>query len=276
MAVVLQVPEPMFSDNYESSNVGCFIGDSLRSVVTASEGWTWRNDGTVDKPKWGYSTSTVGAALRIQLDTRMAADSKADVGTSAAKGPARYETAGTDADSKSQGISSGSGSSSKSTASTATAADSSTSELTAEGARPGQEPLFDSSNQAAGLPAAQAGRHLHADLKQSHDAALQRSSPGQPGPHHPHPQALSTDTNPGLLRQLQQEGPHSDAWWEAQQAQEEQSERVKLEASNRGWLSGNMLVWVGYTKTWRGAGRAVMSCAGGCSCRNVTVDGHHT
>jgi hypothetical protein len=242
----------MFSDNYESGNLACFIGDSLRSVVTASEGWTWRNDGTADKPKWGYSTSAVGAALRIHLDTRMAADSKADADTPAAKGPCSNREAGADADSKSQGASSGNGASSKSTASSA-AANSSTDQASAHGARPGQEPLFDS-DPAAEVPAAQAGRHLHADAEDSHN----RDSHNQ-----------------GLSRQLQQ-ADNSDAWWEAQQAQEEQSERVKLEASNRGWLSGDMLVWVGYTKTWRGAGRAVMSCAGGCSCRNVTVDGHHT
>lgn len=63
----------MFENNYESSNLACFVGDSLPAVVTASQGWSWRNDGTAEKPKWGYSTTTVGAVLQLKLDTRMTA-----------------------------------------------------------------------------------------------------------------------------------------------------------------------------------------------------------
>jgi hypothetical protein len=36
-----------------------------------------------------------------------------------------------------------------------------------------------------------------------------------------------------------------------------------------------MLVWVGYTKTWKDGGRALLTCHGGCKCNNVTVEGYH-
>ena len=72
-----------------------------------------------------------------------------------------------------------------------------------------------------------------------------------------------------------QQDDHDATWWEAQQAQAEQQARSKLDEGNMGWQSGDMLVWVGYTRTWRGGGKALMSCLGGCSCRNTTVDGYH-
>lgn len=228
----MQVPEPMFDSNYESSNLMCYIGDSLPSVVVDSDGWSWGNDGTADKPKWGFSTSTVGASLHIRLDTRM--------------------TAGTSADRPGQGAG-------------GNEPDAST--------QPGsmsRQPLSVASSDD------QTGSNTASQAAQSAQQAL---AAGALQPESSHPSSVTTDqTYPQALspphRQLQQV-EHSAAWWEAQQAQEEQQERSKLEDSNRGYQPGDTLVWVGYTKTWRGGGKAMLSCLGGCSCSNVTMNGHH-
>jgi hypothetical protein len=37
----------------------------------------------------------------------------------------------------------------------------------------------------------------------------------------------------------------------------------------------DMIVWVGYVKSWRHMGSATISCIGGCRCQQVVVDGMH-
>lgn len=265
-----QVPEPMFEGNYESGNLACFVGDSLPAVVTASQGWSWRNDGTAEKPKWGYSTSTVGAVLQLKLDTRMTAAAAAQPGSSTpSTQPADTQDsrrAGTSQAAPDQHSSSGDGQAGS----------------TDDAGRQQGQPAVPSMQPEEPAPALRleqgaqpasgpGGRHLRetaatrllkvaaSDSAPTSDSAPQQGSAAQQRAHH----------------QLQQAIDHSSEWWEAQQAQEEQQERSKLQESNRGWQAGDILVWVGYTKTWRGAGRAVMSCGGGCSCKNITVDGHH-
>jgi hypothetical protein len=37
----------------------------------------------------------------------------------------------------------------------------------------------------------------------------------------------------------------------------------------------DMIVWVGFVKSWRHMGSATISCIGGCRCQQVVVDGMH-
>jgi len=322
-AVVLQVPEPMFDGNYESSNLACFIGDALPPVVVASEGWSWRNDGSAEKPKWGFSTSTIGAVLRIQLDTRMQAQQQLEQGrpSSAPADSMRPVDSSTASDNQvtvaaaaAAAAPVGSGEAGSTVHSTKSSRNQQPSQLHSK-----QHQTHPSMDHAARHeqtptmhpqvpPSRQADRNLlSVDSTQPNPAATSTmdqdtASPKGPGftsalsgSHHPSPgviqqheeahtvleeelgpqqQQHSTGNGRPLPHYLQQVD-HSSDWWEAQQAQEEQQERSKLAESNVGWQEGDILVWVGYTKTWRGGGRAVMSCVGGCSCRNITVDGHH-
>jgi hypothetical protein len=61
----------LFKNNFESENMACMIGEELKSVVVNSTHWTWVNEGTEEKPKWGFVSDTVGAELVLLLDTRV-------------------------------------------------------------------------------------------------------------------------------------------------------------------------------------------------------------
>lgn len=318
MHPVLQVPEPMFGGNYESSNLACFIGDALPAVVVASEGWSWKNDGTAEKPKWGFSTSTVGAVLRIQLDTRMQAGQQSAQGRPSSPPPDSMRHVDSSTASDDQVTVAGAA------AAAPVGSDEASSTVHSSKASRNKQP-FQSHNKQHSMghaarheqtptmhpqvpPSRQADRNLlSVDSTQPNPAAAIAVDQDTAAPNSRRSQSPvpgSRQQSPGVIQQ-QEEGPtvleegqgprqqqhsasdlrplqrylqqvdHSSDWWEAQQAQEEQQERSKLAESNIGWQAGDILVWVGYTKTWRGGGRAVMSCVGGCSCRNITVDGHH-
>uniref|UniRef100_A0A383VEL6 SGNH hydrolase-type esterase domain-containing protein n=1 Tax=Tetradesmus obliquus TaxID=3088 RepID=A0A383VEL6_TETOB len=209
---LMQVPAPMFPGNLEGRNLACLIGPEFRSVVNASQHWTWQNDGTAEKPKWGYSTSSAGATLDITVDTRAGLVSEDAAETTAAHG--------TTADARHG----------------AAAAADAGSGIAASAVR-----------LEAAKAAAEPGRHL-----------------------------LSQDLQQQQQQQQQQQAEVRDeAWWEAQQAQAEEQERGRLQESYVGFQDADMLVWVGYTKTWRRGGRALLTCHGGCRCNNVTVEGYH-
>jgi hypothetical protein len=40
------------------------------SQVQVSEGFEWINESTTPRPKWGYVSTTVGAVLKLLVDTR--------------------------------------------------------------------------------------------------------------------------------------------------------------------------------------------------------------
>ena len=64
------VPEPMFEHNYESENLACATGLDFYPAVTNQTGWNFVNEGTREKPRWGFVSTEVGASLTIEVDTR--------------------------------------------------------------------------------------------------------------------------------------------------------------------------------------------------------------
>jgi hypothetical protein len=210
----------MFPGNFEGCNLACLIGQDFTSVVNASQHWTWQNDGTAEKPKWGFSTNSSGATLDITVDTRAGLVPNDSVETAAAAAAAAAEATGAGATSNAAG----------------------------SGDVPASATMrLEAAPAAAAAAAAGPGRHL-----------LWQQQPAQ---------------------QQQQQGVRTEvrdaAWWEAQQAQAEEQERGRLQEAYVGFQDADMLVWVGYTKTWKGGGRSVLTCHGGCKCNNVTVEGHH-
>jgi hypothetical protein len=87
--------------------------------------------------------------------------------------------------------------------------------------------------------------------------------------------------------QQQQDGRHSQGERQQQQEEEEDVEHqqqqqrhllqvpipVPLDAAGMG--SMDMLVWIGYLKSYRQMGSARISCVGGCVCGHLLVDGFH-
>jgi hypothetical protein len=203
----------MFPNNYEGRNLACLIGPDFPSVVNVSQHWTWKNDGTPEKPKWGFSTSSVGAMLDITVDTRAGLMSNDST-----------EAAGMIVGTRSAGSSS-------------------------SGA------------------VTDAGSNIDSSSTVRLEAAKAAAAPGK---------RLLTQQQ---QQQQQQQGVQTEVrdaeWWEAQQAQAEEQERGRLQEAYVGYQDADMLVWVGYTKTWKGGGRAMLTCHGGCSCKNVTVEGYH-
>ena len=65
-----RLPPPMIPDNYESQSDKCFIGNHYTQTVKSHDQWEWINESKTERPKWGYVTKTVGAVLRMLVDTR--------------------------------------------------------------------------------------------------------------------------------------------------------------------------------------------------------------
>jgi len=71
--ILPQIPSPMFTGNWESSNLICVVGEQLPHTVAQNKGWEWINEGSAVKPKWGFVTWQVGATLVLKVDTRASA-----------------------------------------------------------------------------------------------------------------------------------------------------------------------------------------------------------
>ena len=71
-----RLPPPMIPDNYESQSDKCFIGIHYTQTVKSHDQWEWINESKTERPKWGYVTKTVGAVLRMLVDTRASANNK--------------------------------------------------------------------------------------------------------------------------------------------------------------------------------------------------------
>lgn len=262
----------MFASNYESRNLACLIGEDFPSVVSASKDWTWRNDGTQQKPKWGFSTTVAGATLDITVDTR--ADFNESAVDNSAQGGATKITEGSSSSisskqSQNSKISSSSGVvnqelGTQQLAAAAPAAAGSGSVSTEGSTRQLQAAVAGGSSRSSATLLSEYRQPLHsiAEREQAEKRSLldvaelqwQQQPIGQVEGH--------TEVRDG-------------AWWEAQQAQEAEQIRTTAEAAYVGYQEGDMLVWVGYTKTWRAAGKAVLTCHGGCHCKNVTIDAYH-
>ena len=61
-------------DNYPPKHNMCMMGSEFEAalVAGASSGFEWANDGTEEKPKWGWIATTPGAKLQFELSTQLA------------------------------------------------------------------------------------------------------------------------------------------------------------------------------------------------------------
>jgi hypothetical protein len=155
----------MFSGNWESSNLICVVGEQLPHTVVDNKGWQWLNEGTAVKPKWGFVSWQVGAALVLKVDTRAS-----------------------------------------------------------DGRQPHVKDAASSKGANAAAPAA-------AQLLAPAGASKQQQPPA----------AMAA-------------------------AGEEEVEELAVP---------DMIVWVGYVKSWRNMGTASFNCIRGCKCQGTTVDALH-
>ncbi|GIL69214.1 hypothetical protein Vretifemale_172 [Volvox reticuliferus] len=68
------LPPPMYSGNLPPSSSVCVVGFNFTSLVVTAEGWEWTNEGTPEKPKWGYVATEPGSQLVLQLTKRLAVE----------------------------------------------------------------------------------------------------------------------------------------------------------------------------------------------------------
>lgn len=165
----------MFPGNFQSSNLACIIGQQLPEVVVENNYFSWMNEGTLGKPKWGFVTWQTGATLVLKVDTR------------------------------------------------------------------------------ATVPEAEAtaAATAHAGV-----APLKPSRSGNKIISHGNTAVNSKEAAQGFVASagLQDRLPADDT------AVDE---------------SADMIIWVGYVKSWKDMGTATISCLQGCSCAPVAVDGLH-
>uniref|UniRef100_A0A383WNE5 SGNH hydrolase-type esterase domain-containing protein n=1 Tax=Tetradesmus obliquus TaxID=3088 RepID=A0A383WNE5_TETOB len=89
-----KVAPPMLPGNYESSNLACIIGEDLRAAVVQQQGsWSWVNEGTPARPKWGFVSWQVGAALLLKFDTRASPAQQPVSSSSSSRGPSEEDHA---------------------------------------------------------------------------------------------------------------------------------------------------------------------------------------
>ncbi|GLC42202.1 hypothetical protein PLESTM_001303100 [Pleodorina starrii] len=60
---------PMYLGNFPPETSSCIAGERFRSQVLSHKGWEWVNEGTEEKPKWGYVTTTSGSSLLVRVNT---------------------------------------------------------------------------------------------------------------------------------------------------------------------------------------------------------------
>ncbi|KAI3426970.1 hypothetical protein D9Q98_006914 [Chlorella vulgaris] len=63
---------PMLRNNWPSQNNSCLVGKLFKQQVVAAKGFEWVNEGTQDKPKWGYVGKHPNATLRFTVNTATA------------------------------------------------------------------------------------------------------------------------------------------------------------------------------------------------------------
>lgn len=59
-------------NNWPSQNNSCLVGKLFKQQVVAAKGFEWVNEGTQDKPKWGYVGKHPNATLRFTVNTATA------------------------------------------------------------------------------------------------------------------------------------------------------------------------------------------------------------
>ncbi|EFN56843.1 hypothetical protein CHLNCDRAFT_144427 [Chlorella variabilis] len=66
------LPPPMLRNNWPNINNSCLVGKLFGEHVVASRGFKWMNDGTKEKPKWGWVGTTPNSTLRFEINTATA------------------------------------------------------------------------------------------------------------------------------------------------------------------------------------------------------------
>ncbi|KAG2493912.1 hypothetical protein HYH03_007848 [Edaphochlamys debaryana] len=69
VSTVESLPPPMYPGNVPPDRTTCSVGDAFKPLVVLAEGFEYINEGTAEKPKPGYVTTTPGSRLRIKVDT---------------------------------------------------------------------------------------------------------------------------------------------------------------------------------------------------------------
>lgn len=61
---------PLYENNWEGAQHTCLMAHMMRDLVVEKEGpWEWRNEGTEQKPKWGYISTQPGSWLVLKINT---------------------------------------------------------------------------------------------------------------------------------------------------------------------------------------------------------------
>ncbi len=64
------LPRPMLKDNHAQLLQMCyFSAERFRDLIVESQGWSFVNEGTELRPKWGWVSNTTGSKLVFQLST---------------------------------------------------------------------------------------------------------------------------------------------------------------------------------------------------------------
>ncbi|GIL89358.1 hypothetical protein Vretifemale_17181 [Volvox reticuliferus] len=64
------LPPPMYEGNFPPPTPSCLKGPNLRDLMVSAEGWTWANEGSTTRPRWGFVATAPGSDLLLRLDTR--------------------------------------------------------------------------------------------------------------------------------------------------------------------------------------------------------------
>ncbi|GIL60967.1 hypothetical protein Vafri_15762 [Volvox africanus] len=78
------LPPPIYPGNLPPSSSVCVVGFNFTSLVVAVEGWEWTNEGTPQKPKWGYVATEPSSQLVLQLTNRLVVEGAAGLDAAAA------------------------------------------------------------------------------------------------------------------------------------------------------------------------------------------------
>ncbi len=59
------------ADNWEPAGGACLHNTAFRSAVIAARDFEFVNEGTAERPKWGYVGNTTGAELQLRISTKI-------------------------------------------------------------------------------------------------------------------------------------------------------------------------------------------------------------
>ncbi len=62
----------MCAGNWEPTSRMCLHNTDFKKAIADAKGFEFVNEGTAERPKWGYVGNTTGAVLRLRLNTQLA------------------------------------------------------------------------------------------------------------------------------------------------------------------------------------------------------------